>query len=216
MKKLLMVLVVLAMSSTAAAQSDRGGMWEFGLMLNHAGSESLSAEGGSTLDIESSRGYGLNLAYNFNSRLAIGGEFNWASPDYSAVIVPDGIGLPETINYKLDSYSFIIKGTFNLLEGPITPYVEAGLGWTEIDSNIQDQPPLTGCWWDPWWGYICDTFYSTYSKSQESFSGAAGLRWDIDNGLTLKAAYGVLNVKASRASGDANFEMYRVDLAWRF
>ncbi|MDH3812281.1 MAG: porin family protein, partial [Gammaproteobacteria bacterium] len=159
MKKLLMVLVVLAMSSTAAAQSDRGGMWEFGLMLNHAGSESLSAEGGSTLDIESSRGYGLNLAYNFNSRLAIGGEFNWSSPDYSAVIVPDGIGLPETINYKLDSYSFIIKGTFNLLEGPITPYVEAGLGWTEIDSNIQDQPPLTGCWWDPWWGYICDTFY---------------------------------------------------------
>ncbi|MCO4812185.1 MAG: porin family protein [Gammaproteobacteria bacterium] len=216
MKKLLMVLVVLAMSSTAAAQSDRGGMWEFGLMLNHSDSESLSAEGGSTLDIESSRGYGLNLAYNFNSRLAIGGEFNWSSPDYSAVIVPDGIGLPETINYKLDSYSFIIKGTFNLLEGPITPYVEAGLGWTEIDSNIQDQPPLTGCWWDPWWGYICDTFYSTYSKSQESFSGAAGLRWDIDNGLTLKAAYGVLNVKASRASGDANFEMYRVDLAWRF
>jgi hypothetical protein len=38
----------------------------------------------------------------------------------------------------------------------------------------------------------------------------------MDNGLTLKAAYGVLNVKASRASGDANFEMYRVDLAWRF
>ena len=110
----------------------------------------------------------------------------------------------------------MIKGTLNFLEGPITPYVEAGLGWTEIDSNIQDQPPLTGCWWDPWWGYICDTFYSTYSKSQESFSGAAGLRWDIDNGLTLKAAYGVLNVKASRASGDANFEMYRVDLAWRF
>ena len=83
-----MVLVALTMSSTAVAQSDRGGIWEFGLMLNHSDSESLSAAEGSSLDIDSSRGYGLNLAYNFNSRLAIGGEFNWSTPDYRAVIVP--------------------------------------------------------------------------------------------------------------------------------
>ena len=39
-----------------------------------------------------------------------------------------------------------------------TPYVTGGIGYAFIDTNIPDSPPQTACWWDPWWGYVCDTF----------------------------------------------------------
>ena len=113
-------------------------------------------------------------------------------------------------------FSYGLKGTFNLLDGPFTPYAELGLGWSNVDSNIADQPPVTGCWWDPWWGYICDTFYSTYSKTREYYAGALGLRWDFDNGMSLKGSYGLQEVSTGKSTEDASFEQIRVELAWRF
>ena len=217
MKSLLILVAALALSSTAAAQQDRDQMWEFGVLINDMSSESLSGEMGSSLDIDGSTGYGLSLGYNFTNRLSLSGEFSWNTPDYKAVIVPDnGIGLPQVIDYELDVFSYSLKGTFNLLEGPITPFLEAGFGWTEIDSNIADQPPTTGCWWDPWWGYVCDTFYSTYSKTREGYSYAGGVRFDMNNGMTLKASYGVQEISTSKATEDASLDIIRVDLNWRF
>jgi opacity protein-like surface antigen len=217
MKRVLILVAALALSSTAAAQNDREQMWEFGVLINDMSSESLSGENGSSLDVDSSTGYGLLINYNFTNRLSLGGEFSWNTPDYKAVIVPDnGVGIPEVINYELDVFSYSLKGTFNLIDGPITPFVEAGFGWTEIDSNIADQPPITGCWWDPWWGYVCDTFYSTYSKTRESYSYAGGVRLDMNNGMTLKASYGVQEISTSKATEDASLDVIRVDLTWRF
>jgi len=217
MKRVLAVLAVLAMSSTAAAQNDREGMWEFGLLVNEMSSEQLSGENGSFIATDSSTGYGLSIGYNFSNRLALSGDFTWNTPDYVAVLIPDdGFGLPEVINHELGVFTYSLKGTFNFFEGPITPYVEAGFGWTNIDSNIADQPPITGCWWDPWWGYVCDTFYSTYDKTRETLTGAAGIRWDMDNGMTLKGSYGIQEVNTSKATEDASLEIYRLDLSWRF
>ncbi len=217
MSRIIVLVTALVFSTTALAQQDRSNMWEFGVLLNNLGSENLNGSNGSSLDVDSSTGFGFSLSYNLNNHFALGGEFTWNQPDYSAVFVPaDPTEDPQTVNYELDVFGVNLKATWNIIDGPITPYVEAGLGWADIDSNIVDQPPVTGCWWDPWWGYVCDTFYSTYGKTQESYNYAVGLRWDMDNGMTLKASYGVLEIDTSQSTDDASLDAIRAELTWRF
>lgn len=217
MKRVTVTIAALLLASTAMAQQDRSNMWEFGVSLNNFSSESLDGSNGSFVDIDSSTGFGLALNYNFNNHFAIGGEFTWNTPDYDALFVPEDPGAdPERIRYELDVFGVNLKAVWNLLDGPITPYVEAGLGWADVDSNIIDQPPITGCWWDPWWGYICDTFFSTYGKTQESYNGAVGIRWDMDNGMTLKGSYGILKIDTSAATDDASLDAFRAEVMWRF
>ena len=217
MKKVLIVIAALGLSTTAFAQNDRGGMWEFGALVFNQSSVDLNGADDSSLDIEDTLAFGIGLAYNFNSHFSLGGELSWSSPDYTATIIPDdGVGIPEELRHELSVFSYGLKGTFNLLDGPFTPYIEAGLGWANVDSNIASQPPVTGCWWDPWWGYICDTFYNTYSKTREYYSGALGLRYDMDNGMSLKGSYGIQEVSTSRSTEDASLDMIRFELFWRF
>jgi len=218
MKQVLILLSTLMLSATAAAQNDREDMWEFGLIYNNQSSETLVGQDGmgSAINIDDDDGWGLSIAYNFTNKLALGADFIWSSPRYTAALIPDdGIGIPEVISHKVDLFTYNIKGTWNVLDGPVTPYLDAFYGWTNIDSNIADQPPITGCWWT-WYGYVCDTFYSTYSKTRNSYGGSAGLRWDTSNGWTLKASYGFLEIDTKNAADTANLEVYRLDLAWLF
>ncbi len=218
MNRVLILIAALALSSTAVAQQNtRDDMWEFDLLVGNMDGDTIAGENGSSIRTDSTTNYGFAMAYNFNSHWSLGGEFLWGSPDYDAIIIPDdGFGLPEVIRHELSTFSYSFKGTFNLLDGPLTPYVEAGFGWTEMDSNVASQPPITGCWWDPWWGYVCNTYVNTFSKTRESVSGALGIRWDLDNGMTLKGSYGLNQINTSRALDKAEMEFYRLDVGWRF
>lgn len=218
MKKVLLLIAGLTLSATAVAQqNDREGTWEFGVLLNNTSSESLSGDNGSFIDIDSSTGYGISLGYNFNNRLSLGGDLIWNTPDYDAVLITDDVGgTPVEINHELSLFTINLKGTYNFLEGPFTPFVEAGFGWTDIDSNVQNAPPITGCWWDPWWGYICETVYSTYSKTQQQYGAAVGLRYDLANGMSIKGSYGMQEISTSKATEDLSLDAIRLDLTWRF
>lgn len=217
LKRVLWVMVGLCVTTSALAQSDRARNWEFGLVVNNLSSESLSGQNGSFISTDGATGLGLSVNYNFSNRLSIGGDLLWNSPDYRAEFVPDdGIGIPQEIRHELDVVTFVFKGTFNFLEGPFTPFVEGSFGWTDFDSNIASSPPITGCWWDPWWGYICDTAYNTYSKTQETLGAAAGLRMDFRNGMTVKGSYGFLEFNTSNATEDANLDILRLDVIWSF
>ena len=221
MKRVLVLVAALAISSTALAQqNNRSDTWQFDLVVGNLDGDTLSGENGSSIETDNTTIFGLAINYNFNSHWALGGELTWGSPDYDAVIIPDdGFGNPlppQTIRHEMDLFSYMFKGTFNLLEGPITPYAELGFGWTEMDSNVADQPPITGCWWDPWWGYICNTYVSTFTKTRETLTGALGIRWDLGNGMTLKGSYGMMRIDTSRASENAEMNYYRLDVGWRF
>lgn len=216
-KKVILTTAALMMATTAMAQGDRSRNWEVGLILNNISGESVDGENGSFIDTDSATGLGMTVSYNLNNRFSIGGDLIWASPDYRAEFIPDdGLGIPQEIRHELDVFTFVFKGTFNFLEGPFTPYIEGSFGWTDIDSNIASSPPITGCWWDPWWGYICDTVYNTYSKTQETLGAAAGLRWDLRNGMTIRGSYGFTEFDTSNATEDISLDVIRVDLSWSF
>jgi opacity protein-like surface antigen len=213
---LAIALLILPSLASAQAVRDRAGTWEVGLQVVDTSSLTLSGEEGSGLSIGSETGWGISGGYNFTNRLAILGDWTWSKPSYDATFLIEDTGELETLSHSLNINTLHVKGVFYFTEGALAPFIEAGLGWSYLDSNVVDGPPTTGCWWDPWWGYVCQNFFSTYSDTRTSYSGAVGLRWDLRNGMTLRGSYGLLEVDTSSATEDASMDAIKLDLLWRF
>lgn len=108
----------------------------------------------------------------------------------------------------------MFNGIFYFTEKPLAPFIQAGLGWTYIDSNVTDGPPSTGCWWDFWWGYVCSNFYSTYSSTDFAYGVGAGVRYDMVGNMFVKGSYTYTWVD-SGAKVDQTFGQFRLELGWR-
>ena len=213
------VTLLLGFSGAAVAQEGgRAGTWEAGFNIADSSSDTLSgSRAGVTLDIDGDTSWGGTASYNLTDRLAVGGDIWFSSPNYRATRVLDnGQGTTVTVDASLDIWTIQLKGTYNFMQGGFTPFVEAGAGWTEFDSNIASGPPTTGCWWDPWWGYICTSFYETYTDTRTSIMYGAGVRWELGAGMVLRGSYTVQDIETNQSSEDADLEFVRFDLLWRF
>ena len=89
--------------------------------------------------------------------------------------------LPGTIRARvfpvtgnLESMGVMFDLSYYFMTGRFTPFVTTGLGWNFVDTNIPTAPPQVGCWWNPWYGYICEGFQDT--KSVDGFAYQAGRR----------------------------------------
>ena len=208
-------LIFAVAAANANAQSDREGTWEIGFQLLDLSSLSVQGLGGSSADIDDETGWGFTGAYNFTNRFAAGLDISWSDPAYVATLVPDGPGLPQTVNASLDLNVIHFKAIINLLDGNFTPYLEAGGGWTYVDSNIVEGISGPVCWWDPWWGYVCTNYYDTYTDTRTSIAGAVGIRWDLESDLVFKASWGVIDVDTDR-SDDVELDSIQLSFSWRF
>ena len=223
LKKLSLTLILLSVSATCAAQSfrvpsvdeSRAKKWDLSFNLLRTESESTSGTNGSGLDVDSETGWGFSIAYNLNSRIGLGFDFSSVRPDYTATLV-DEDGEVTKISHTLSVSTGQFKGIWNILEGNFTPFVEGGLGWTYIDSNVASEPPITGCWWDPFWGWICGSFFNTYSDTSFSYGGGLGLRWQVTPRFYLRGAYNLLKIDLSSSAGDPQLDSWRVDIGTSF
>ena len=217
MRNLVLAVLLIAVPCISTAQSTRSQNWEVSVSAIFQDSKSIGGEGTSSLDIDTETGFGINFAYNFNSRLAIGMDFEFLKPDYSAVLIDENGVLPDiVIDHEISQFNGRLKGNFNFAEGPFTPFVEAGLGWTYFDSNVIDGPPTTGCWWHPWWGYICENFYSTFDDTLFSYGVGAGLRYEFISGSFIKASYNYWEMDGLGRAEDSAFEAGRIEFGWGF
>lgn len=210
-----MILLLMVFSSVALAQSygSREGRWEGSFLVNYQNGQDESYQSGAAIDIDSVAGWGFTFGWNWTSKLNLSYSFMINKPNYSSVVVPDE-GDPKTIDHKLSKYSNHFNATYNFLDGDFTPFVTGGLGWTKLDSNVADGPPVGGCWWDPWWGYVCYQSWNTYSKTEFTYKLGAGLRWDFDNSMFTRAAY--TREFVSVKGGDLNFDMATLEIGWMF
>jgi len=214
MRRIVTALLVLLVPVMASAQGFRN-QYEWSVAGIYQDSEFVGTVGGSNVDIDSAVGLGFSFAYLFNDRFSVGADFDWLSPDYVATLVDDQNNT-SIIDHELTQFNFRFKGTYNLMDGPLTPYLEAGLGWTYVDSNVADGPPLVGCWWHPWWGYICDGYYNTFDETSFSYGGAAGLRYRLRGGTILKLGYNMWEVDGSGDAPDPTLSAFRFEVAWGF
>jgi opacity protein-like surface antigen len=208
-----LTLVLLA-GATAADAQDREGRWEFTLGTFYQLGIALDGEEESTLDTDDDFGFAIGGGYNFSERLATSFALQWAEVGYDADIVEEDGGVVG-INGSYDAFALAVNGIFNLTEGPLTPYVGAGIGWTWVDSNIPDGLPSTGCWWDPWWGYVCYTTYPTKTESAFSYQAVAGIRYDFDSTF-IRLNYTCQWLDFGSFDSTPRFDVIGLDFGWMF
>ena len=124
---------------TGAEAQDREGRWEFSLGALYQFSNDLDSQGGSTMDTDSDLGFvtgeGTTSATSWPRTSA-----SSTSIGYDASVVHDEGGRPAS-RAPTTPGSFSANMIYHLIDGPLTPYVGAGIGWTWIDSNVPSGLP---------------------------------------------------------------------------
>ena len=219
MRAIITTILLMIIPFVSNAQAiNRAGSWEWSVAGTFQQSKNVGSAGGSTLDVDSATGIGFSFGYNFSNKLTLGFDLDYLRPDYLAVLIDDTVmpAATTTINHEFTQFNTRIKGTFNLIDAPFTPFIEAGIGWTFIDSNVADGPPVTGCWWHPYWGYICDNFYSTFTETSFSYGVGVGLRYELRGGTFLKASYNGWEMDGVGVSDDPIISAARLEFGWSF
>ncbi len=209
-------IAVLALAC-GIAHAEREPGWEFGAEAIYQFSTDVDFKRGSAASLDDDLGLAIVFAYRFNNRFDLQFSLDWNTVDYDVTVAPGGEGLLGfTGRGDLESFTPRVAGTFNILEGDITPYITAGAGWAFIDTNIPNGPPETSCWWDPWWGYYCGTFQNTRSVDNLTYNVGAGVRWDVSDTITLKLGYNRNWLDLKQASGTPGFDQIRLGVYGRY
>jgi opacity protein-like surface antigen len=229
MRILAICLLVLSPALALAQWSNSGGRaqtWEFSVGAIYQDSLSVGGTGTdgdanqpntSSLSVGDEWGFTFNGTYNFTDHLALGADFDFLRPNYDLRLASDDPNVdPIRVRHTASQFNGRIKGTYNILKGNFTPFVDLGIGWTNIDSNVADGPPVTGCWWHPWWGYICSNYYRTFSSTEFSYGAGLGLRYELLGDGVIKASYNYWELDSGCQSGDFSLEGARIEFAWRF
>lgn len=170
-----------------ADYSKRANRWESSFKLIYAQDATIDGNNGSVTQVQSDIGWGFTLGYNLNQHVLLNFDFSSSIPSYNASLVSDS-GATHSINHKMDLYESQFNVVYNVFTSSFTPYVQAGVGWSFVDSNIADGPPVGGCW-STWWGVYCDSYQNTHNDTRFSYNTAVGFRYELANQLTFKASY---------------------------
>jgi hypothetical protein len=215
-------VIMLAAAPAWSQQIDRDGRWEFYLGPHILLSDTLHTRGGSTLQTDAGLGLVFGFGYHVNPRLMLSGELsgNTVNYDGSTPSRDDPPGAPTRYSGQLDFGTVAGTATWHFLPGPLTPYASASLGWTWMDTNIPTGPPQLGCWWDPWYGYICRPVYNTRTEQGASYGVGAGLRWDFEfgGGYSGFARAGLDRrwLDLNNVSGSPTLDAVRIEFGARF
>jgi len=225
MQKYFIVILLFMAPALSMAQgygSGRAKTWDFSVAGIYQQEGSAGGQGGSSFDVDSAFGLGINVGYHLTDHFNISADFEFLRPDYKANIVeepfpPDG-SLPtvDTIRHEMQQFNGRLKATYYFTDGPFVPYIEAGVGWTWLDSNIASGPPQGYCWWHPWYGYICDSFVETFDETELSYGGAVGLRYELPNSSFIKASYNLWELDTDSERTAPQLESFRIEYGWRF
>jgi opacity protein-like surface antigen len=204
--------------ATASAQnSTRGEGWEFGIDLIYQDSADATFEGGSRASLDTGWGFTIGGAYRFSERLELGFGVDWQEIDYDADLQSTTLpGLRVAVAGDLEAFTPRAWLNFNVIEGPITPYLNGGIGWSFIDTNIPNSRVQIGCWWDPWWGPICTPYQSTKSIDDFIYQLGLGLRWDVSPGYTLRLAYEKHWFDYGNAASTPDFDQWKLGFVLRY
>lgn len=212
----LAVLVVSALPAVVeAADNDRAQRWEATLQGRFTGSETIAFDNGAQAQVNSSTGFGFGFSYNFDERKAAGLDFAWNNLNYSGSATPGGGGPAQAVSGTAYAGSMMLNGTYHFLDRPFTPYVTGGIGLTYTDTGIPAGVG-TGCWWYPWYGYVCGPVTYTKTSTDWTYAIGAGLRWDVTPGFFLRGGVQQQWLSVGAASGTPSFIVGRFDIGFKF
>jgi len=232
MKHHLLVLVAasaLAASQGAMAQFGHGdvnasaGDWEFRIGPVFTESKNIAFNGGSNANVDSTTGVKIGTGWYVSPHLAIGMNFAWANTSFNGTVCSTSIACnaanPPSVhieNGHVDFSTLNFDGTYTFLEGPLKPFIVAGIGWQWLNTNIASAPPQTGCWWDPWWGYVCSTWQPTHGSSSFTYQVGGGLQFNFSRTFAINVDYRYSWFDLNNASGTPALGSVELMFVWRF
>lgn len=200
----------------ADSKSRPQGDWEISASISFLNSGDASFEGGSRASFESDEGFRLAFDYSLTDALQVGGSLGMGQRNYEADIAGDQPGESFRAQGDLDYSTLMATATYNFLQGPFRPFVTAGLGWSWVDTNIATGPPTVGCWWDPWWGYICSAWVNTRTLDGFAYQLGVGARYDFASNVSVRASYRIDWIDFEQAEGTPDFDGFELSVGWRF
>jgi len=194
----------------------RDNRWETRVGVLVANSADVDFEGGTQAEIDSGLGFLFGVGYHYTDKLQFGSTFTFDQKDYEAEIVGDQSGESFTSKGSLDTMSLMVDVAYNFLTGPLTPFVAGSVGWSWVDTNIATAPPEVGCWWHPWWGYVCTSWQDTRSLDGLAYELGVGMRYDFSDTLAADGSYKMRWVDFENAVDTPSFDGLQLNLIWKF
>lgn len=210
------LLVVVSLASTfAAAQgsSNRRGTADSSFLLRYQDGATIDYPEGSSVDFESDVGLGFRIGYNYTSQFNAGFQLDWIGVPYTVRLAPaDGTSGPQIIRHKADQLSGMFKGIYHFSNSRLTPYVEGGLGWVFVDSNVLSGESTTGCWWLPWGPVVCDRWHYTYTDYNFAYELGLGLRYEPSSTMFVRASVSKKWMNAAYAVSDPDYYTAQIEI----
>lgn len=194
----------------------RDGKWEVRLGALFQDKTDASFDGGTTVDIDSNAGVRLGISRHLSQHFELGFNLDLRETDYEANITGDAPGELFPVSGELEYTNVSLDATYNLMSGKFTPFLFASAGWSWVDTNISTDPPEAGCWWDPWWGFVCDSFRDTRTVDGFTSDAGVGLRLDFNESYALNASYRRTWHDWDHASEKVDVDSYALTLGFKF
>jgi outer membrane protein assembly factor BamD len=194
----------------------QAGKWEATVGVIASNSTGVDFKGGTKADIDSGLGFMAGAGYYVTDRLRFGSTFTYDQKDYTADVAGDTPGESFTAEGSLDTMTVMFDAAYTFLTGPFTPYVVGGLGWAWVDTNIATEPPQVGCWWHPWYGYICTSWQDTKTVDGLAYEVGIGMRYSFSNSLAADGAYRMRWMDFDNATGTPSTDTLQLNLVWKF
>ena len=212
-------MVLLAPAATDAA--GREGSWETTLGVVFQNSSDADFQGGTTAEFDSDTSFVFGLGYHYTDNLEFGARLGIGTTDYEASIATDANGDGNhdgfvDVRGDLEFTTLLFDATWNFMSGPFSPFVTGAIGWNWVDTNIATGPPQTGCWWDPWWGYVCTSFQDTRTLDGFAYQLGVGARYDFTDTVAVHGSYRINWVDFDQARGTPDFDGFQLSVGWKF
>jgi opacity protein-like surface antigen len=218
---LLLGAIALTVTPSVRAQALSGGGGqahdsEFFIGPSFLLSTDVNYDHGTTVHTDSTAGFKIGGWYYLTDHFSLGGSYAYANASFNATIgsASNPPGSSQLSNGHLYINQFMFNGRYHFLNGPIRPYVLAGMGWNYTDSNVATGYS-SGCWWDPWWGYYCGTYAHTKSTNGFTYQVGAGLEVNFSRTFALTLGYNETWVDWSHG-GTPGFGGVDFMFVWRF
>jgi opacity protein-like surface antigen len=168
-----------------------------------------------TMSVDDTGLGGFGLGYHFNQFLALRGEFMFGGTSFHGDL-PTELGGVIAIDQDAFIQTGRINVDYNILDRRLTPFVTAGLGYQYLETELERLPPVSYCWWDPFWGWLCTTDEPSASDTFFTWNAGVGVRWDISDQLFIKVLGGANWVDYSNTKDIVTQFEAVFSLGWRF
>ena len=209
-----LVLFILSLGDAfAASPVQRAGKWEFTVQTRYLDGQHVDGDSGSSADVNNTLGWGFGIGYNLTNNFTLAMDIGWASANYRGTYVTD-TSATQTINGTMDTSTIALNLSYYFTRSAVSQFVMGGIGSIFIDSNIPSGLASTGCWYDSWWGYVCNSYQPIYSSTNFTYNAGLGLRWDAAPGFFMRGIIGEQWIDAN--GGNADVTNYRIDFGFTF